>query len=360
MKLSGSDQVFFLKAAPALELLAEKLMHKILDKRSIQVNPHNDTITIQKDSLDVSKLRSIGGEHLCYEMIKRLRLEPKLRELGFSQKQVNLAFGSIVGRLLHPGSERATFWWLQNRSGLGELLDFDFHESSLNRFYEISDRLLEKKQAIEDHLYQLEKELFQLEQTIVLYDLTNTFLEGTGKFNPKAKRGKSKEKRSETPLITLGLVLDRKGFPQKSAMYSGNIGEPSTLKDMICQLENKLGETVRKTVVLDAGISSADNLKWLEENGYRYIVVSRGDKRLFKSSDYQILRTSNSGIIKGKLDPQEDGTWKLYCHSSGKQKKEESIKTLFEERLVEDLAQANRSLKKKYGTKRYEKVLEKC
>ena len=73
-----------------------------------------------------------------------------------------------------------------------------------------------------------------MEEKIILYDLTNTFIEGTGKYNRKARYGgKSKEKRSDCPLVTLGLVLDVQGFPKKSRIYEGNVSEPGTLDAMI-------------------------------------------------------------------------------------------------------------------------------
>jgi hypothetical protein len=46
--------------------------------------------------------------------------------------------------------------------------------------------------------------------------LTNTFFEGTAADNDKAQRGHSKEKRSDCPLVTLGLVLDGSGFVRGS------------------------------------------------------------------------------------------------------------------------------------------------
>jgi len=42
--------------------------------------------------------------------------------------------------------------------------------------------------------------------------LTNTYFEGEMAGNAKAHRGHSKEKRSDCPLVTLGLVLDDSGF----------------------------------------------------------------------------------------------------------------------------------------------------
>ncbi|MBT4268929.1 MAG: IS1634 family transposase [Deltaproteobacteria bacterium] len=360
LRLSGNSQISFLAADRELVDLSERLVHKILAKKSTAVKSSGQAVTIRKGSLNVSNLRSIGGEHLCYEMIKRLKLDTKLSELGFNQKQVNLALGSIIGRMLHPGSERATFEWLQRQSGLSELLDFDYQDASLNRFYEVSDQLLSKKQDLEEHLYQQEKALYRLDQTIVLYDLTNTFMEGSGKYNSKAKRGRSKEKRSDAPLVTLGLVLDNTGFPKRSEIFPGNISEPGTLEVILDKLEHDQTDIFNKTVVVDAGIATTGNLDWLSEKGYQYIVVSRTDKKLFEHDEYRILKESSSGTIKGKLQRSDDKkTWKLYCHSSRKQQKEEGIKTLFEERLVEDLTRVDQSLNKKYGTKRYEKVIEK-
>jgi len=75
--------------------------------------------------------------------------------------------------------------------------------------------LLWRRSEIEAHLRDRERNLFQLQETIILYDLTNTFFEGTGKYNDKAHFGHSKEKRTDCPLVTLGLVLDGDGFLKK-------------------------------------------------------------------------------------------------------------------------------------------------
>ena len=76
--------------------------------------------------------------------------------------------------------------------------DPDYH-----RVYKTSDLLLRHKKQIEDHLCAKECSLFNLEEKIILYDLTNTFFEGSGRYNGKAHFGPSKEKRSDCPLVTL-------------------------------------------------------------------------------------------------------------------------------------------------------------
>ena len=68
-------------------------------------------------------------------------LEDKLAELGLNRPQIAAAVGNIIGRMAHPGSELATHAWLQQRSGLGELIDFNFEAMDLNRLYRASDAL---------------------------------------------------------------------------------------------------------------------------------------------------------------------------------------------------------------------------
>ena len=84
----------------------------------------------------------------------------------------------IIGRMAQPGSERATWRWLCQRSGLGELLGVDFESLSLMRLYRVSDVLMAHREAIENHLFERVTELFSLKHTVTLYDLTNTFFEG--------------------------------------------------------------------------------------------------------------------------------------------------------------------------------------
>ncbi len=113
--------------------------------------------------------RSVGSEHVTLEALRFLGLDKKLEELSFNGPQTAAAIGTIIGRTCEPGSELATHKWLQERSGLGELIDFDFNNLSLHGFYNISDLLLKKKAAIEHHLYAQEQNLFGLQ---AIYDFS--------------------------------------------------------------------------------------------------------------------------------------------------------------------------------------------
>ena len=161
------------------------------------------------------------------------------------------ATGLIVGRLAYPASERATHAWLGERSAVGELLGVDFETMGAMQLYRASDALMKHREAIESHLFDTAMDLFDAAPTVTLYDLTNTFFEGGAADQPKAQRGHSKEKRSDCPLLTLGLVLDGSGFVRRSKVFAGNVEEPETLPGMLEALNAPPGARV----VMDRGIA---------------------------------------------------------------------------------------------------------
>jgi len=304
--------------------------------------------------------RPVGAEYVIHETIKELELDKELTALGFNKPALDVAIGVITARLVAPSSERAAHIWLQRMTGIEDLLDTDLSDLSQDRVYKVSDMLLRRKTEIEEHLRVKECSLFNLEETILLYDLTNTFFEGTGKYNSKAHFGRSKEKRSDCPLVTLGLVLDADGFPKRSDTFDGNVSEPGTLEGMIHSLSSPdmLGKPL---IVVDAGLATEANLQWLKDHRYGYIVVSRKKKtEMPEGLPMVTVREDNQRLIRAALmNNQDTQEIELYCHSTAKEAKEEGIKNRFEKRFEEELKKVRAALGKKRGTKRYEKVLEK-
>jgi hypothetical protein len=282
--ISGQKSLF--DYPKVIRTLARGYARKIIREQASVIAERQDIppdyATIDLNSVEDEEARTVGAEHVVYETIKELGIDRKLKELGLNRHQVAASLGVIAGRMIVPGSERSTHYWLQNVSAFDELMGVYFSTLSLDRVYKVSDWLLKHKDVLEEHLCRTEGQLFALEEKIILYDLTNTFFEGTGKYNPKARYGRSKEKRSDCPLVTLGLVLDTHGFPKKSQIFEGNVSEPKTLETMIGGLaggEISEDSLIRPTIVLDAGISSEENLLWLKDKHYPYIVVSRKKKK---------------------------------------------------------------------------------
>ncbi|MBL7225224.1 MAG: IS1634 family transposase [Desulfobacteraceae bacterium] len=350
--------------------LARRYTKKIIRQKSCATaqgeNIVPDFATVDVNSVENEESRTVGAEYVVYQTIKELEIDRKLKEFGFNKHQLSAALGVIAGRMIVPGSERATHYWLQNTTALDELMGVDFSILSLDRLYQVSDRLLKHKDALEEHLRRTEGQLFALEDKIILYDLTNTFFEGSGKYNPKAKYAGSKEKRNDCPLVTLGLVLDMHGFPKNSRIFEGNVSEPKTLETMIQGLSGGdvfKNPLIKPTIVVDAGIASEKNIQWLKDKHCPYIVVSRKKKKEIPPDVTMITvkeddRTNTVFVQAGLAENKESDELELYCHSIDKEKKEESIKTKFQQRFEAELLNARKALHIRNGTKRYDKVIE--
>jgi transposase len=313
---------------------------------------------VDVDAVELVRPRSVALEHVGREAFKQVGLDNKLEALGFSGPQRAAAMGTIIGRMASPGSELHTYAWLQERSGLGELIAYDFATMSLMQLYRVSDQLYQHKEALESFLYARERSLFDFDEVITLYDLTNTYFEGQARANSNAALGKSKEKRTDAPLVTLALVLDGSGFPRKSEIFAGNVSEPRTLAEMVGKLANAEA-ALAPTVVLDAGIASEENIAWLVDNQYRYLVVSRKRHRQFSQEQaVEVKAHGEQRIQVNRVVDPDTGEVELYCHSAQREKKERGIDELFAKRFEAALERLADGLHKKGTVKHYDKVLE--
>ena len=309
---------------------------------------------VDLDSLDLVRPRSVGVEHAALSVMRQCGFEDKLAELGLNRPQIAAAVGNIIARMAHPGSELATHAWLQQRSGLSDLIGFDFEAMDLNRLYRASDALYKRREALQDHLFAQAQSIFGFGQTITLYDLTNTYFEGMAAGVSKAKRGHSKECRSDCPLVTLAMALDGSGFPRRAQVFAGNASEPATLKDMLTSLGAPLGATV----VMDAGIATEANLTWLRAQGYHYVVVSRLRERQFDPALAIEVQSAGDVTIKIQRVLDAQGHALLYCHSPAREQKDRAIDAAkaagFEAVLLKLVA----GLSKPRGTRDVARIME--
>ena len=295
--------------------------------------------------------------------------------------QIDSAIGTLIAKACSPASDKKSIEWLRYTSGAGELYGCDYSSISSNSIYRVADKLLNDKETIEKHLYDKTKDIFQYDETITLYDLTNTYFEGDANGVIKAARGRSKEKRSDAKIVTLAVVLDSSGFAKRSTIFKGNVSEASTLKEMIDNLKidntNKTltNETDIKTlstanksslVVMDAGIASQENINYLVESGYEYLVVSRKRDKQFdnsKASDVKVDKDNNSIVRAQRVEikDEEDNIQEieLYCHSVPREAKENSMQQRIQTKFTQSLDYLSDGLTKPRRTKKYAKVLEK-
>lgn len=339
--------------------LVRRLSETAVDSETETSVPATDFVNIDVNTIEKIEPRTVGAEHLMLQMASQLELPRKLQAVGLSKTEISIALGSIIARAVFPDSERSTYTWLCNNSGLGELLGFDFKKSSLDQLYRISDKLLRYKDLLEDHLEAVECKFHGYKSTIALYDLTNTYMEGQAKSNPKATFGVSKEKRNDCPLVTMGLVMNEHGFLNRTAILPGNASEPKTLEEMITNLSAHQS-LLKPTIILDAGIATIDNLAWLRGKGYTYVVSARQDAPSMDLEGELVDVGDLNDFVKAALVKSEDNSeekW-LYCESEAKAAVAAEMKQSFRKRFENDLKRLMEGLTKPKGRKKFTKVVE--
>ena len=339
---------------PAVDEEAQRIAAQLIARGpAAPTGGPTDVQPVDVDSLRLVRPRSVGVEQVGLWALEQLDLPALLTRLGVNGALRSAATGAIVGRLAAPASERATHRWLQERSGLGELLGVDFETVGAMQLYRASDALVKHREAIEAHLFDSAMGLFDLQPTVTLYDLTNTYFEGEASDQPQAQRGHSKEKRSDCPLLTLGLMLDASGFVRRSKVFAGNVREHRTLAGMLEALEAPAGALV----VMDRGVATDACVTWLRDNGYRYLVVSRERHRRFDADAAVSLQTqSDQTVHMHKVVSTDPDEVRLQCYSEERANKERGIVERFAARFETALTKLNDGLARPRAHKRLDQV----
>ena len=374
--LKGKPGLFIAADDPPVELYTQEIFNKLVDTGKIDLpdilsgSYHRRQAEQRRDIIKASTLRhtdvrEIGAEHLCYETAKRLKLDSFLLQHGFDKDEMALALTQIVARAVHPGSELATAKWIKGRSAVCTLSGYPVEMISKDRLYRSALRLYGKKDELESHLSERTSELFELEDKIIIYDLSNTYMEGAYRHSKIAKFGRSKEKRNDCKLIVLALVINSEGFPKHYSLFEGNMSDSKSLIHIVKSLNRKVvgSNEHRQTVVVDAGIATEENLKLLRNENYDYICVSRK-----KLTGYSPLEGAKPITIKDKLDQPiellsvspankaEDPDRYLWVRSQMKAVKEDGMEQQFSSRFEQQLDGIRESLFKKGGVKGVDKV----
>ncbi len=258
----------------------------------------------------VSKIEHIGSAHADEELQILITLAKKrllgTQRLLFDDPEVKIGIGlqqSYSGLLLEILTKQ------YNYLGFNELKDSDFAYLSIARLVEPTSKLdslrvlndLGVAGISKDRLYRCLKRVIKKDYrtqvakfcftqaskngiSLLLYDVTTLYFE-VQKEDEFRKPGMSKERRLE-PQIIVGLLVDQSGFPLSVNSFEGNKAETKTILPIITAFKKQHNLT-DITVVADAAMLSADNLKALRQAGYHYIVGSRLQKIPYDISEYQ-------------------------------------------------------------------------
>lgn len=250
-----------------------------------------------------------------------------------------------IARFCEPSSELhiADTWY--RRTALPDLLGVRVDQVNDDRLYSGLDHLLPHKEAIEKHLKERLGDLFDLDYDLLLYDVTSTYFEGECPRNPMAKRGYSRDGRPDCLQVCIGLVVTTDGIPLGYEVFDGNRNDSTTVEEIVEAMEAKYGRA-KRIWVMDRGMVSEDNLKFLRERGGSYIVGT--PKAMLRRFEQHLTEKDWHEVQAGvevKLVPGPDGAETfILARSADRRKKEQAMHQRFLDRMEQGLEKLKASI----------------
>jgi transposase len=309
----------------------------------------SEPITLDLARLQLERGRRFGDVWLALKLWQALRLDDLLAQLiPEGDEHVPwpvMAAILVVSRLCAPGSDLslAENWF--RKTALGDLLDVTEDKINDDRLYRTHDVLLPLKEACERHLKERFGTLFGLEYDLLLYDVTSTYFEGLRADTELAKRGYSRDHRSDCLQVCIGLVVTRDGFPLGYEVFAGNRHDSTTLREVIERMEAKYGRLNRIWAV-DRGMVSEEHLQWLRERGSLYIVgtpksqLKKFEQSLIDGTWHQIREGLQVQKVCAEASGEQDQPETfILCRSADRAEKERAMRDRFARRIQEGLEQ---------------------
>ena len=298
----------------------------------------DEPLLVKLSSIRLERTRDFGDVWLAWGLWRMLGLDELLEELIEPGREdvswATMAAILTIARFCEPSSELhiADTWY--RRTALEELLGVTSEQIHTDRLYKALDQLLPHKESLEKHLRKRLGELFELQCDLLLYDVTSTYFEGDLQGCPIAKRGYSRDSRPDRPQVCLGLVVTEEGFPLGYEVFAGNTHDSKTVQTIVESLEKKYG-SLNRVWVLDRGMVSEKNLKFLRERGGQYIVgTPKAMLRQFEQHLNEKDWTSAQAGVEVKLVPSPDGDETfILARSADRRAKELAMHQKFTERL---------------------------
>jgi transposase len=309
-------------------------------------------VEVDLKRIAVERKRAFGGPWLGLQLCRRVGLVDFIeRTLATGKEEIPwpvMAQILILARLCNPSSELHIAEHFYESSALSDLLGVAAEKVNEDRLYRALDQLLPHKEALEKHLKNRLGELFELDYDLLLYDVTSTYFEGEAKQIPLAQRGYSRDHRPDCKQVNIALVVSREGIPLGYQLFAGNRNDVNTLEEIVERIERLYGKANR-IWVMDRGMISEENVRYLKQAGRRYIVgTPKGMLRRFErellAQDWHQVHTG----LEVRFCPAPGGE-ELFvlCRSAQRKEKEQAMHERFEKRIEEGLEKIAVSCRKR-------------
>ena len=211
------------------------------DEESIVLPDDPQVVRIKLDSVGWTNARSFGDVWLARWLWRYLKLDDIVERHvppgKHTVRPADVLAIEVINRLCAPCSEFALAEHWYASTGLADLLGVSDDAVTKDRLYRMLDALLQAQEVIENDLKEQWGILFDVDYDLLLYDLTSTYFEGLAEENDLAKRGYSRDHRSDCKQIVLALVVTRDGFPLAHFSLPGNTQDGDTVATLVTAVE---------------------------------------------------------------------------------------------------------------------------
>ncbi len=286
-----------------LDDLKKQFENPIEYYRNYIENLKKEQITKITTTFDITKDNDFNDDtfNIGYAYLKKIFRDLNIADvLKNKQYNTNIEYSLpkacellTYSRILDPGSIKYTY---EHKNQFFEPFDL-----SIDDLYRSLKPMLDCKEDIFKTIWENTKEKYHRDASTSYYDCTNYYYEieyddpdvinEKGEIVKKGlrKRGVEKNHRPD-PIVEMGLLLDKQGFPISYNIFSGSTKETETLVPEIKKIKRR--HSIDKVIVVaDRGLNCSDNMIKLagvdldKENrdGYIYGQSIRGADKEFKA-----------------------------------------------------------------------------
>ena len=173
----------------------------------------------------------------------------------------------VISRLLYPGSKLELINYLSYFKNI---------DITADKIYRFLDTLYQEdiSSKIQQCIFEHTQKVMNNQIILTFYDVTTLYFESESEDDLR-RIGFSKDGKVARPQIQLGLFTTLQGYPLSFEVYEGNKYEGHTLIDILKKFQEKFQLDNKPIVVADRGMLNNDNIAYLENNGYKYILAAK-------------------------------------------------------------------------------------
>ena len=276
----------------------------------------------------------------------QLLLEQVYDSIGFNRIPDEILRQLVIARVSQPRSKLATVSYLKA---------YYDEDVDVNSIYRYMDKLYNTQMELAQQIsVKHTQSIFKGKIGLMFYDVTTLYFE-TAQRDILREPGFSKDGKTAESQVVLGLLVSEGGYPLSYSLFNGSQYEGFTMIPMIDDFKQRFTLGDDFIVVADSGLMNKNNVKLLQQAGYKYILGAR-IKNEDKNIKQWILSLDKKDNVCNEIK-RPNGERLIVCYSEKRAKKDAYNR----DRGVDRLRKAYRSgriTKQQVNRRGYNKFLE--